>query len=240
MTDPRYLDYTEEAFVLANLKEFVKIWGSGNQALFQLECRNGQALLKLSCPLGSPADRHFVPPHVQHHGIHDQPHHRQFPRKKGQKQRERDRARTAAHRARTESKSDSTVPVDSRDTLDAPASEVTPSPPPAPTSAVSVERLPAAVPAFVGPAQEVCDEVCPDTVYASANDDDFGNDGSTAFRCFQCRMLYIPEAHREGNIIKNYELCQRHIGVLKCDGCAKMIVGMAKIRCHRQVCPLSA
>ena len=139
-----------------------------------------------------------------------------------------------------ESKSDSTVPVGSRYTLGAPASEVTPSPPPAPTSAVSVERLPAAVPAFVGPAQEVCDEVCPDTVYASANGDDFGNDGSTAFRCFQCRMLYIPEAHREGNIIKNYELCQRHIGVLKCDGCAKMIVGMAKIRCHRQVCPLSA
>ena len=35
---------TDEAFVLSSLEEFVKIWGSGNQATLNVKCRNGKAL----------------------------------------------------------------------------------------------------------------------------------------------------------------------------------------------------
>ena len=52
---------TEEGFILASLKEFVKIWGSGNQATFNLECRNSQVLVKFETHLGHPAHQHFVP-----------------------------------------------------------------------------------------------------------------------------------------------------------------------------------
>ena len=49
---------TEEAFVLSSLKEFVKVWGSGRQGYFNLECRNGLACVKLSFDLGHPSDLH--------------------------------------------------------------------------------------------------------------------------------------------------------------------------------------
>ena len=51
---------TEETFVLASLKEFVKIWGSGNQATFNLECRNGNAYLRMETHLGPPGQQHYV------------------------------------------------------------------------------------------------------------------------------------------------------------------------------------
>ena len=54
---------TEESFVLASLTEFVKLWGSGTQASFNLECRNGQAWFKLSSLLGPPNHPHFTPLH---------------------------------------------------------------------------------------------------------------------------------------------------------------------------------
>ena len=93
--------------------------------------------------------------------------------------------------------------------------------------------------AVVAAAQDVSDEVCPDTEYASAGED-IVSDGRTAFRCFQCQMLYLPEAYKDGNKITNYEMCRRHIGVLNCEICARVIVGLAGIRCHRQVCQNSA
>ena len=109
MSAPRLEAFTEEAFVLASLKEFVKLWGSGSQAFFQLQCVDGQAALKFSSQLGPPAQPHFTQnaSHQQHrhphhlHGFHaEEPSH--YPRKKSQKQRDRDRVRAAAHRARNE------------------------------------------------------------------------------------------------------------------------------------------
>ena len=78
----------EEAFVLASLKEFVKIWGSGSQAHFKLECGNGQAWVRLDCQLGHPASPHhpvIPPPQVRRH--------------KGPARRKKDQERAAAHRA---------------------------------------------------------------------------------------------------------------------------------------------
>ena len=101
MFNPRFEAFTEEAFVQASLKEFVKLWGSGSQAFFQLQCVDGQASLKFSSQLGAPADLHFHQQHRYPHHLHgfraEQPHH--HPRKKSQKQQDRDRVRAAAHRA---------------------------------------------------------------------------------------------------------------------------------------------
>ena len=109
---------TEEAFVLSSLKEFVKMWGSGCKAQFQLECKERQVWLKMSAQLGAPAERHFVPhvpteePRQEHHGSRGANQQRLHPRRKGPAQHEQDRARAAAHRANQQlPKADSTVPA---------------------------------------------------------------------------------------------------------------------------------
>ena len=118
---PRYESPSEEAFALASLKEFVKLWGSGSRATFQIGCNNGQAFLQFSSQLGAPADRHFVPPIVPRHpqhGLHaEQPVHH-HPRQKSQKQRERDLARAVAHRAAQDHKTDKTVNPAEKDSSD--------------------------------------------------------------------------------------------------------------------------
>ena len=120
---------TEETFVLSSLKEFVRLWGSGSQARFQLECRDRKAFLQFSTQLGSPADCHFVPhvPPQEHHGNQGARQHHHLPRKKGPAQKERDRARAAAHRA----KQSTAVAADSSEQIRPPP---TASPPPSPAT----------------------------------------------------------------------------------------------------------
>ena len=86
---------TEEAFVLSSLKEFVKVWGSGCQAHFNLECSNGRAWVKLAFQLEHPADLHHLPYHAPQY--HPQV---RKPRHKGPARHQKDLARAAAHRAR--------------------------------------------------------------------------------------------------------------------------------------------
>ena len=93
---------TEEAFILASLKEFVRLWGSGTQASFHLECRNRKAWFKLATELGAPSSRHFIPPPVpsqDHHGPHGNGGVPPQPRRQGPGRRRRNQARAAAHRA---------------------------------------------------------------------------------------------------------------------------------------------
>ena len=249
MINTRFLDNTEEAFVLANLKEFVKLWGSGKRAHLQLECQNGQACIKFSSQLGAPADRHFSP-HAPQHGIHDPPQHQHphQPRRKGPRQRERDRARAAAHRARMSSQdNDSADPAVAKTPSGALTAGTTSLPSTRASSTASADGPgprnslpPATSAAAVVPPELVNDEVCPDTEYDSEDVDTRCDDGKTAFRCFQCRILHLPADHSDGNLIVNYNLCRRHIGVYKCESCARVIVGLARIRCHRQVCQHSA
>ena len=85
---------TEEAFVLATLKEFVKMWGFGSRALLNLECQEGTVWVKLALQLGHPAALHDVPPPPP--GQDGPPRRRN---KKGPARREKDRVRAAAHRA---------------------------------------------------------------------------------------------------------------------------------------------
>ena len=133
---------SEESYVLASLKEFVRIWGSGNQASFSLECRNGQACFKMASQLGHPASQHFVPHpfprQYQHHGPHgagDGPQHRI----KGPGQRRRDRARAAAHQARLNDQlTEPRLPAATATHAD---SEQVP-PPPLPTAAPAAHKPP--------------------------------------------------------------------------------------------------
>ena len=53
--------------------------------------------------------------------------------------------------------------------------------------------------------KDVNDEVCPDDEYNVVD-----NIEKTAFRCFQCRMLFLPVSHIHGNEIVKYESCRRH------------------------------
>ena len=124
---------TEEGFILANLKEFVKLWGSGTHASFYLECRDKQAWFKLSSFLGSPGSCHFSPSHVQNedNGIHEV----KTKRRKGPSQLLRNQARAAAHRAsKSNFSAENPQPAaaTAEDNSAAPADVPSSSPPPSP------------------------------------------------------------------------------------------------------------
>ena len=88
---------TEESFVLSSLKEFVKAWGSGNHAYFNLECKNGSAFIQLSFNLGHPGETHH------HHGP-PQPYFQTQSQKKNygpsSTRRKRNNERARAHQAK--------------------------------------------------------------------------------------------------------------------------------------------
>ena len=90
---------TEETFVLASLKEFVRLWGSGCQSSFYLQCQDYQAWFKLESKLGSPSSQHFVPKVPP-------PPPPPPKRRKGPGRRQKDRDRAAAHRAKLSSSAD--------------------------------------------------------------------------------------------------------------------------------------
>ena len=83
-----------------SLKEFVRPWGSGHQASFQIQCYKGQAWFKLESQLGHPAFQHFIPHHNPkdvHHGYHGDVAAQHSTRHKGLGQRRRDQTQAVAH-----------------------------------------------------------------------------------------------------------------------------------------------
>ena len=98
---------SEEAFVHATFREFIKLWGNGSQGHLQVQCFGGQAWVQLMSALGPPSSPHLFRQDNHHHGHHGPTHHHghhahhpsQHRRRKGAKQRDRDRARAALHRA---------------------------------------------------------------------------------------------------------------------------------------------
>ena len=59
-------------------------------------------------------------------------------------------------------------------------------------------------------AQIVNDELCPDDIYHHAKNE---NIEQSAFRCLECRMLFLPTSHVDGSNILDFSSCRRHIGV---------------------------
>ena len=76
---------TEEAFVFASLKEFIRVWRSGRQASLTLECKEGKTSLNFQVSLGRPDQSHFQDGRGQ--------------RRKSARRRQKNNARAAAFQA---------------------------------------------------------------------------------------------------------------------------------------------
>ena len=138
---------TEESFVLSSLKEFVKAWGSGNHAYFNLECKNGSACIQLSFNLGHPGETH-------HHGPH-QPHFQTQHQKKscGPARQKRNNERAKAHQAKLAAAS-ATLSTPSLPSPP-PAASASPSRPTSPAMSVNIAAEPA-VTIALSPVSNVC------------------------------------------------------------------------------------
>ena len=53
--------FSEAAFVLSSVSEFIKAWDSGSNSKLVLESRNGHVQMSFNCDLGNPNDNHFDP-----------------------------------------------------------------------------------------------------------------------------------------------------------------------------------
>ena len=113
---------TEETFVLASLKEFVRLWGSGCQSSFHLQCQNYQAWFKLESKLGAPNSHHYVP------YIPPPPPPPPPARRKGPGRRQKDRDRAAAHRAKVSSSADHSPILSAESAEPSTVSQPTPTP----------------------------------------------------------------------------------------------------------------
>ena len=77
---------------------------------------------------------------------------------------------------------------------------------------------------------DIDDEVCSDEEYYDEID------AKSAFTCLQCKIEYFPEHFVKGEKVLFYGLCRWHLGVSKCKNCSVNMVGLGKIRAHRQIC----
>ena len=69
------------------------------------------------------------------------------------------------------------------------------------------------------------------------NDEEYHeNDGKTAFRCMECKMVYIPGTFMHGKEIVDYNLCKQHLEVIKCEVCRMDLIGFYRIIVHREYC----
>ena len=127
---------TEEGFILASLKELVKLWGSGSQSSYHLECRNGLAWFQFGSILGSPGFEHFVPKAPV----------KDTYKKKSPSRIQKDRARAAAYRQAKASAD--TADVDRSQ----PAEPLTGSPVSSPLSAVPASTPSSPPPLLAAPA----------------------------------------------------------------------------------------
>ena len=76
---------------------------------------------------------------------------------------------------------------------------------------------------------DVDDEICSDEEYYEEIDP------GSAFTCLQCQIEHYPENFVEGSKVLFYGLCRWHLGVYKCKNCLKNLIGLSKIRDHRQI-----
>ena len=202
------------------IQKFKDLWHSGVDAHLDVHTHAGQAWVSLHVRLGHAPG----PLHPQVH-----PHFPPTPRSKNSSSRQRRRARRAAAR-RKQAEEASNAATENVETIVV-GNEAEKANP----DDVVDQSKGAEVAAVDVPVKGVDDEFCPDDEYHEVE-----NIAETAFRCLQCRMLFLPVLHSEENDIANYESCSRHIGVKRCENCAFVLVGLARIRCHRQVCHYSA
>ena len=216
-----------EATSLTN--KFKQLWLTGTEARLVFETRDGKAWGTLHVCLGEhPHDANQLPPHPQeHHKGRDTP-------SKRRRRERREAARSAAVKAApliseegaAEATNDARVIAEevvtltlNSETEQSVANEV--------TEEVIISDTVQKQPLYV---TEIDDEICSDEEYYDEID------AKSAFTCLQCKIEYFPENFVEGEKVLFYGLCRWHLGVWKCRNCSINLVGLGKIRAHRQIC----
>ena len=207
----------------AFIGKFVRLWQSGRNANLKMESKAGQAVVSLELDLGYP----HPPPH--------QP----VPVVRAAQVRRRQRRaaeRQAAAKAESErveaeqadrdhaeaEKAEHEREVTEHESVDVVAAQA--------GQALAVQAAPldqdscndpfVNIPQLDGEPEEGVEE----------------NDGSEAFKCLQCKLVFIPMSHMHGNQIFDYDSCRRHLGVNKCRNCALPLIGLARMRAHMERC----
>ena len=92
---------SEANFVFATMIEFFHLWKSRKEALFSIDCKEGNASLNFKCSLGHPDEKHINPHHLGHP---DQEHamKKRIKQKKSPSKISRNNARAAAFQALNE------------------------------------------------------------------------------------------------------------------------------------------
>ena len=199
--------------------KFVNLWQSGREATLQVNSQAGEATVSLKVKLGQalPLHDHHQQQHQRQHG----------PSRLRRKQRRADARKSAEEAAREENNPteevDATPNVDAAEETIATHNKVTENV----TENTANDDLEDSlvegivnIPQLDGePAQGLKE-----------------NDGTEAFECGQCKLLFIPMSHMYGNPIYKYESCRRHLGVDKCKNCAMPIIGLDKMKAHMERC----
>ena len=211
--------------------KFKHLWHSGENAHLDVHTHAGQAWVSLHAHLGQAPN----PSHQQVHPSHG---------RKDSPSRQRRRARRTEERKKKAEEAKATENVDAETAEEAPnkATENVDTETAKAVLSIAIATLLSRNDEFedLEKEQEVqvlSDELCPDDIYHQAESESIEK---KAFRCLECRMWFLPTSHIDGNVILDFNSCQSHIGVKKCQACKTVLVGLAKIRCHRQVCQHSA
>ena len=98
---------SEASFLFASLWEFLHLWKSGKEAVFNVECKGKTASLNFSCSLGYPENPHVGKQRKR--------------RRKSKSQAARDNARAARHQAKQGAVTSPALGEDDKDDEDSPA-----------------------------------------------------------------------------------------------------------------------
>ena len=186
--------------------KFKHLWHSGVNAHLDVHTHAGQAWVSLHAHLGQAPN----PSHQQVHPSHG---------RKDSPSRQRRRARRAEERKKKAEE----APNKATENVDTETAKA--------ILSIAIAILLSENDEFEDPEKEqevqvLSDELCPDDIYHQAESESIGQ---RAFRCQECRMLFLPTSHLDGSVISDFNSCQRHIGVQKCPKCKIVLVGLAKI-----------
>ena len=211
----------------AFIGKFVRLWQSGRDANLKIESKAGQAVVSLQLDLGYP---------------HPPPHHPVPVVRAAQVRRRQRRAAERQTAAEAESKRVEAEQAD-RDRAEAAQAEhktvVTEHERDEAAKAARVEAEQARQALAVQAApldQDSCNIGNIPQLDGEPEEGLEENDGQEAFKCLQCKLLFIPGSHMHGNEIFDYESCRRHLGVNKCRNCALPLIGLDRMRAHLERC----
>ena len=222
----------------AFIGKFVKLWQSGRDANLKIESKAGQAVVSLQLDLGYP---HPPPPHhpvpvVRAAQVRRRQRRAAERQTAAEADREEAKAEEAAEKAAVEAESECVKAEQAdRDCTEAAEHERAEA---AKAAHDEAEQAGQALAVQTAPLdQDYCNDIV--NIPHLDGEPEEGleeNDGQEAFKCLQCKLLFIPGSHMHGNEIFDYESCRRHLGVNKCRNCALPLIGLDRMRAHMERC----